>query len=151
MPIRRAAEADLPAVTELLRDAGLPLIGVSDAFRTGFVAHDGDVLVGAAAIEPYDAVALLRSVVVRPSARGTGIGQELVAATQAFAFTIGVQFVFLLTETAETWFRRLGYETVHRSQLPGAILASDEVAIACAASAVAMRTVITPPRDARSR
>ena len=87
MPIRRAAEADVPAVTELLRDAGLPLIGVSDAFRTGFVAHDGDVLVGAAAIEPYDAVALLRSVVVRPSARGTGIGRGARCGRTGLAFT----------------------------------------------------------------
>jgi amino-acid N-acetyltransferase len=150
MPIRRAAEADVPAVVELLRDAGLPLIGVSEAFRTGYVAHDGDVLVGAAAIEPYHTVALLRSVVVRPSARGAGVGRELVAAVQAYAVAIGVRTVFLLTETAEAWFRRLGYETVDRSRLPEAILASDEMAIACAARAVAMRTVITPPRDARS-
>ena len=150
MPIRRAAEADMPAVTELLRNAGLPLIGVSDAFRTGFVAHDGDVLVG----RPRSSRTTRSRCPVRGGTtirRGTGIGQELVAAAQGLAFTIGVQFVFLLTETAETWFRRLGYETVDRSQLPGAILASDEVAIACAASAVAMRTVIAPPRDARSR
>ena len=150
MDIRPAAEVDVPAVTDLLRNAGLPLIGVSEAFRTGFVACDGDVVVGAAAIEPYGSVALLRSVVVRQSVRGTGVGRELVAAVQAYAVTIGVRTVVLLTETAEAWFRRLGYETVDRSQLPEAILASDEVAIACAASAVAMRRVIKPPRDVRS-
>ena len=52
------------------------------------------------------------------------------SATESMARGLGIRDLYLLTETAETWFSGLGYETVDRSVLPPGILASDEVASA---------------------
>jgi amino-acid N-acetyltransferase len=142
MRIEPATDADLSAVTDLLRDAGLPLVGVVAAFRTGVVARVGDTLVGAAAMEPYGEVALLRSVVVRPSEQGGGTGRKLVSAVEDLARAGGVRETYLMTETAEAWFAAQGYAVLDRSELPPTILATDEVAVACGASAVAMRRTL---------
>jgi len=53
-----------------------------------------------------------------------------------------IEELFLLTETAEDWFARLGYAAVARSSMPASILASDEVTVACSESAVTMRRAI---------
>ena len=53
MRLVRSTRGDVPDVQAILQAAGLPLIGVGAAFRTGVVAHDGDAVVGAAAMEPY--------------------------------------------------------------------------------------------------
>jgi amino-acid N-acetyltransferase len=139
MHVERATGDDLPTVEGLLRDAGLPLVGVPAAFASGVVARDGGAIVGAAALETYGPAALLRSVVVRPSSQGAGVGRALVSSIESMARGLGVDELFLLTETAADWFTRLGYEPVGRSVLPAGILASDEVTVACSVSAVTMR------------
>lgn len=83
MRVARSTEADLEPIQDLLQGAGLPLVGVPDAFRTGVVAHDGDALIGAAAMEPHGPVALLRSVVVKADHQGTGVGRALVSSIDA--------------------------------------------------------------------
>ena len=142
MRLDASTPGDVPGVQALLAAADLPLVGVADAFRAGVVAHDLDALIGAAAIEPYGSVGLLRSVVVRPDRRGTGLGAALVGAVEARARTLGIEQLFLLTETAESWFARLGYSSVERSSLPPDILASDENTVACSVAAVAMRRTL---------
>jgi len=142
MHIVRSTADDLPDVEALLRDAGLPLVGVPAAVRTGVVAREGDALVGTAALEQYGAAALLRSVAVRTSDQGTGIGRALVSSIEDLARDMDIQELFLLTETAGAWFARLGYVPVARSSLPASILASDEVTVACSESAVTMRRTI---------
>ena len=76
MRIERAVPADIPAVEALLSAAGLPLEGAAEALTAGVVARDGDAVVAAAALERYGEAALLRSVVVAPALRGTGLGRE---------------------------------------------------------------------------
>ena len=69
----------------------------------------------AAAIERFGDDGLLRSVVVAPDHRGSGVGQALVAAAEALAREAGIRDLWLLTETAIDWFPRLGYEVVERA------------------------------------
>ncbi len=146
MYVERAISEDLPAVEALLRDAGLPLVGVPSAFATGVVARDGGALVGAAALEAYGPAALLRSVVVTPSSQGMGAGRALVSSVEGLARELGVSEMFLLTETARDWFPRLGYQPVDRSVLPAGILASNEVTVACSVSAITMRRALADAR-----
>jgi amino-acid N-acetyltransferase len=97
----------------------------------GIVAEAGGRVVGAAAIEPYGADGLLRSVVVAPPLRGTGLGQTLVAAAEVAARDLGVRDLYLLTETAIAWFPRLGYETLPRDGAPVPIATSVEFTVSC--------------------
>ena len=136
---RRATSSDIPAVLGLLADAGLPLDGAAEAFATGVVAERDGRVVGAAAIEPHGEVGLLRSVVVRASLRGTGLGRGLVAEGERLAVTLGVRDLFLLTETAAAWFPRLGYESLARDTAPPSIAASVEFSVSCVDTAVLMR------------
>jgi GNAT superfamily N-acetyltransferase len=83
MDVGRASVADIPAIEALLQAAALPLDGAADAFSTGVVARDDARVVAAAALEPYGAAALLRSVVVAEDQRGTGVGRRIVEAAEA--------------------------------------------------------------------
>lgn len=139
MRIERASPSDLPAVGTLLAEAGLPLDGVASAFETGVVAREGGAIVGGAAVERYGEAGLLRSVVVVPERRGTGLGHELVAAAERLARDEGVAALYLLTETAIDWFPRLGYVVIPRDEAAAAVGSSVEFTTACAVSAVAMR------------
>jgi amino-acid N-acetyltransferase len=136
-----ARTQDLEELLGLLRAADLPEAGVSDHFPDGFIlARDADgTLSGAAGLERYADCALLRSVVVRPDLRGTGLGQRLSSAVLERADSNGIGEVYLLTTTAERFFPRLGFEQVDRSALPEALSSSAELQGACPASAVAMR------------
>jgi amino-acid N-acetyltransferase len=137
--LRRCDPADVPAVEALVRAAGLPGDGVREAFAAGCVATAADgSIIGAAAVEPYGEVALLRSVVVAEAARGTGLGTQLVHGAEAIARDLGIRELYLLTETATAWFPRLGYRPVVRAEAPLALAASAEFTEACAATAVLM-------------
>jgi amino-acid N-acetyltransferase len=141
MRIERAEPADLPAIEALLSAAGLPLEGAAQAFETGVVARDDDV-VGAAGVERYGAAGLLRSVVVARERRDAGIGHDLVAAAEDLARSEGVRELYLLTETAVGWFPRLGYAAVTRDEAAVAVGGSIEFTTACAETAVAMRRTL---------
>lgn len=140
--IERARPADVPAVEALLSAAGLPLDGAADALATGIVVRDGGAVVAAAAIERYGDAGLLRSVVVAPERRGTGLGQRLVAAVEQLARDEGVRELYLLTETAVDWFPRLGYEVVGRDLARAAVGESIEFTTVCATTGVPMRRLL---------
>ncbi|MCJ7711851.1 MAG: arsenic resistance N-acetyltransferase ArsN2 [Chloroflexi bacterium] len=137
--IRAATAADLPAVRALLQDAGLPLEGADDAFAHGVVAEAAGVVLGGAAVERYGTDGLLRSVVVSPALRGTGVGRALVAAAEAAARDLGLAEMYLLTETAEAWFPRLGYQVLERAAAPEGIAGSWEFRFACVERGILMR------------
>jgi len=137
--IERATAGDLPAVEALLGSAGLPLDGVTDAFRSGVVARDGGRIVGCAAVELYGDAALVRSVAVDEARRGEGLGTRLVARVEALARDAGAREAYLLTETAERWFPRFGYEPIGRADAEPAIGASVEFTAACTETCAAFR------------
>ena len=105
MQVERAGSDDLGAIERLLVASGLPLDGARDAFATGIVARQRGEIVGAAAVEPFGHAGLLRSVVVEPAMRGTGIGATLVDSSEMLACDLGIDTLYLLTETAETLVR----------------------------------------------
>lgn len=142
MRTRRADGGDWPAVRELLVDSGLPVEGAEEAFATGVIVRDRDRLVGCAAIEPFGGSALLRSVAVVSDRRGTGVGTDLVRASEALARDHGARELILLTETADLWFGRLGYAVIERSTVPAGVAGSVEFEAACSTSAVAMRRTL---------
>lgn len=140
--IRPATAADRPSVTALVRDAKLVLEGL-DALADGLlVAEAGHRLVGAVGIERYGPDGLLRSLVVDPSRRGTGLGDALTRAAMKHAAARGLETVWLLTETAEPFFAARGFTRVPRETAPPAIAASHEFATACPASAAFMRRAV---------
>ena len=136
--IERATPEDGEAILELLRASALPDAGLLDHLATTLVARSPDRVVGIAALEVYDAGALLRSVAVDTTLRGHGVGRRLVAAALDLAGTLRVPAVYLLTTTAESYFPRFAFSPVSRGDVPRGLLQSAEFQSACPASAIVM-------------
>lgn len=125
----------LEAVTELLRQADLPTQDLAGELEHFFGAGSGGRLDGAVGLELFAGVALLRSLAVAPEAQGRGLGRTLVEAAEQYARVNGVRRLFLLTQTAEGFFRSLGYGEAERSTAPEEILRTQEFSEICPASA----------------
>ena len=106
------------------------------------VAERAGEVVGAIGLEPYGGAALLRSAVVAPSVRGTGVGERLVRSLLDEAKRHRMNEVVLLTTTAESWFPRFGFNKVSREAVPDAVKQSVEFTSACPASATVMTLAI---------
>lgn len=139
MKIRKARTSDLPAVEELLSASRLPLDGVRDHFSDFIVAEDGNGIEGAVGLEKYDSVALLRSAVVAPQLRGTGVGRKLVEQVLERAEEDGIDELYLLTTTAEDYFPRFGFKPTTRAAVPEELKSSAEFRGACPDTAVVMK------------
>jgi amino-acid N-acetyltransferase len=125
----------LEAAAALLASADLPVADLTAALMENFFfvgsATAPDGLVGVQFCGPD---ALLRSLVVAPSRRSTGLGCALVAHAEAHARTRGARAVYLLTTTAEAFFRRRGYVHADRDKAPAAIRSTHEFSDICPAS-----------------
>jgi N-acetylglutamate synthase-like GNAT family acetyltransferase len=140
--IEAAHPDDLGRVLALLAEAGLPEAGLRDHRDGLLVARIDGELVGCAAVEMYGTRALLRSVAVCPAHRGRGVGRCLTDAALLFARAHEVRDVYLLTTTAQDYFRSLGFEPVDRAAVPAALHASAEFQGACPATAQVMTRVL---------
>ncbi len=149
--IRPGQSADLAAVTALLKGAGLPTDDLASAsdLHLWVLDTEGDV-VGAIGIERFGANALLRSLVIAPAFQRRGLGNRLVAQLEQDVQGKGVEQLILLTETAESFFRRNGYEVIERRHVPEEVTQSAEFRSLCPASAVCMAKALNQPVSRRN-
>lgn len=122
----------LDVVRRMLSEAALPVADVIEERDLYFAAigspESPDGIVG---LEITGAHALLRSLVVAQLRRGTGVGRSLVAHAEQIARDHEVATLFLLTTTADGFFRRLGYLDATREGAPPAIRATREFSELC--------------------
>ena len=134
----RAADADaLPYVERLLERHGLPTADIRDA-GDFYIAISDDQRVGIGGLEQYGTDALLRSLVVEQSVRGSGIGSAVCAALEDTARHEGVETCYILTTTAADFFAARGYEEIERARVPTAIAETTEFSDLCPSAAVCM-------------
>lgn len=137
--IRKAEVHDYPAIRELLLQAQLPLDGVKEHLNNFLVlAIDGE-LCGTVGLEIYGDRALLRSLAVRQGLRGKGFGIQLYQGIIERARDRRLSEIYLLTETAEKFFARQGFEKISREAVDKRVKTSLEFQTACPASAACMR------------
>ncbi|HTV79760.1 MAG TPA: arsenic resistance N-acetyltransferase ArsN2 [Steroidobacteraceae bacterium] len=152
LALRPSNRSDFEAVRALLSDAGLPTEDLASAPGLRFwVGEQGDLIVGAIGLEPYGAAGLLRSLAVATSYRAHGLGSLLVERLEREAHAAEIQVLVLLTQTAEPFFQRLGYEVIEREYVPEEVKHSAEFASLCPASAVCMTKTLAgrQPTEAR--
>jgi SAM-dependent methyltransferase/N-acetylglutamate synthase-like GNAT family acetyltransferase len=137
-------------VSALLDSVDLPYEGLDDQFGDAWIVAERDGrLIGSAAVEVYGRHGLLRSVAVDPSARGLGLGADLVRDRLAWSAARGLDSVWLLTTTAPDWFTRFGFGRVPRQSAPALLQESPEFATICPGDSVAMtRPLNTEPVSA---
>ena len=143
--IRRGESSDLPAIRQLLDKAGLPTsdLTTADGIQT-WVFEASPSLVAVIGLERFGEEALLRSLAVTPEHRGRGLGRELVARVERDANAGGVARLVLLTQTAEAFFRDLGYSVTDRRNVSDGVKQSAEFRSLCPASAVCMSKALQP-------
>ena len=130
-----------PAFIVALAGAHLPASDLAGAGQQFFSLNS------AAAFGGYfvaGANALLRSIVVPPSARGRGLGQAIVTALLRQLEDQGVARAWLLTTTAQPFFERLGFVPVDRNSAPMAISTTPQFQGICPGSAAFMCRSLTP-------
>jgi amino-acid N-acetyltransferase len=136
--IRRAADSDRPAIETLLMSSDLPIDGVSNSLCSFLVAVSDGNLVGTVGLEHCGKYGLLRSTAVAPEWRSRGIARRLVERIVAEAEQRGLNALYLLTTTAETYFPSFGFHVTTRATVPDEIRATGEFQGACPASATVM-------------
>jgi len=143
LQIALAKEADLDSVIDLLRRNELPVQGVPEHLKTFVVAKDGGKLVGCGGSEAHPHVALLRSFAVEAEYRNAGVGRRLVRELMDRLSAHGIREFYLLTLTAETFFRKRGFKTIDRDEVHPQLLSSEEFKGACPSTAVCMRLLMS--------
>jgi len=133
------AKPALAAAKALLESAQLPVSDLTEQHcEHFFYCGSAERLAGLVGLELFGDVALLRSLVVTPDARSSGMGTALVQHAEMQARARGVKAVYLLTTTAEVFFARRGYKKVQRDAAPQAIRITREFADICPASSAFM-------------
>jgi amino-acid N-acetyltransferase len=126
-------------VVALLAACGLNGVDLAEAPTTHLVGtRQGGAIAAVIAVEPYGTAGLLRSLAVAPDKRGHGLGRKLVAAAEEWAADEGVTILYLLTETAASFFPNLGYAVVEREAAPQRLQAASQFAHRCSASATCL-------------
>ncbi len=108
--LRLARTEDVDAITQLIVSAGLPAVQVAEWLGGFWVLDAAGTLVGCAGIERHGEAAVLRSVVVAESLRGSGEGVRMTARALDFARDDGALRCYLFTMTASEFFARFGFE-----------------------------------------
>jgi amino-acid N-acetyltransferase len=130
--------SQLETVAALLDDSKLPSEDVEEHWQNFLVAFNGGQLVGAVGLEFYNTDGFVRSFVVAPSLRNNGLGKRLYDAAVSYARSKSVARLGLLTNTAEKFFAREGFQKIERERMPEFIKQTKEFTTFCPSSAVVM-------------
>ncbi len=136
---RQLHASELGGALEMLREAGLPTEDLGHGSLTRiFALESTEAPLGLVGLEVYGNFGLLRSLVVTPALRGTGLGRSLVEFAEKKAREEGVKELYLLTLSAQSFFQRLGYQKLDRSLAPEPIRATREYSEICPFRAIFM-------------
>jgi amino-acid N-acetyltransferase len=145
--LHQADDDTIGYVKSLVDENDLPSRDVTAHPDRFYIGYDGDTRVGVGGVETYGTDGLLRSVVVKQSVRGNGLGTELCAALEATAAADGVERLYLLTTTAAAFFRQRGYVEIERGAAPAAIQQTSEFDDLCPTTATCMKTSLEDGRS----
>lgn len=127
-----------PDFRAALAAEGLPVDDLGEGGRTFFRIVDGPETVGFGGFELYGANMLLRSLVIHPDRRRHGDGQAATSMLLGKAYAAGARQAYLLTTSAASFFERLGFARIDRTDAPAAILQTRQAAGLCPSSAALM-------------
>lgn len=125
--IKPIAKSELEGLRLVLLAEGLPVENILDAPVDFFSAQaENGAAVAWGGLEIYGNQAILRSVVVNSVLRGTGAGRKLVRELIDEARIRGLKRLWLLTNSAENFFGKMGFSHAIRSEAPIEIQNSEE-------------------------
>jgi amino-acid N-acetyltransferase len=140
--IRLAQVNDQKIIHTLLLGYKLPLDGLENT-KLWIIQLGNDEVVGIAGLEVYGNQGLLRSVAVVDGMRNHGYGAILAKYVISEAKKESIKDLFLLTTSAPTFFKKLGFKEENREKVLGDIRDSIEFKSACPKIAKLMRLSTT--------
>jgi len=144
-PIVRLQPVNLAQLEALLRHNNLPTQDCAEQAQHFYGIFDGDELIAAGGLEPAADYVLLRSIVVKQQYRGSGLARSISEYLISLAEAEGRQAVYLLTETAGSYFQKLGFTLLSRADVPAAIEQTRQFSALCPDSATCL--VMPLPRQ----
>ena len=136
--IRTAKDTDFSAIDKLLSENGLTTSGVRENLSNFLVAECEDV-VGVIGIEFAESGIMLRSLAISQALRKRGIGAALFNRCLEMARTAGGKEAYLLTNTAEKFVARWGFEKIQRTEIPADLMQSSALNNFCPVSSLCMK------------
>ena len=129
----------LPSICDLLQQNELPTDDLPTQDLSLFLVEEqAGVLQAVAGLERCGEAGLVRSVATASDARGRGYAGKLVAELERMAMKQDICELFLLTETAESYFSHRDYLKIERDQAPDSIRSSRQFSALCPDSATLM-------------
>ena len=123
----------------LLKENGLPTLDLDvRQFENFLYLGEADNPIGIVGLEILDSIALLRSLAVSKNVQSKGHGKTLVIAIENYARSKNIREFYLLTETAEIFFKKLNYKSIQKESAPKPIKATSEFSSVCPQSSVLM-------------
>ena len=110
----------------------------TDHLEHFLLGWDGSRLAAVVGLEIKGCSALLRSLAVAADYRNRKIATRLIMEIEKYAKSLEVNTLYLLTMTAEDFFRKKGYQRTARDSAPIDIQGTTEFQSLCPASAVCM-------------
>ena len=139
-----ASPMDEPWIRQLLTLCGLPHEDITpEHLRHFWVIKERGEILGVVGLEVFGRMALLRSLAVDPRFRNRGFASELTKKAEENAPSLKVEVLYLLTMTAESYFRKRGYQKTERNSAPPEIQGTTEFQSLCPASSVCMVKMLT--------
>jgi len=137
-----ATNTDRRAIEALLTTEKLPTEDLPASLERFWIVREKDRIIGVIGLELHRPYGLLRSLAVLSDHRGLGIGNTLVRTVEEQAARLGLDSIYLLTETAKSYFEKRGYIIEERNNTPDVIRRSSEFSHVCPVSAAVMKKTI---------
>lgn len=126
-------------IRQLLQSYDLDISDLDENVVELFAYMHHKTLVGVIGIERYQTIGLLRSLAVDREFQQQGIGEQLVSFLIQHCKANNILELFLLTTTADQYFKKHGFVAVNRQAVPREIKLTSQFADLCPVSAVVMK------------
>ena len=135
---RKCRPEDYPQIRSLLEHESLPYSDVGKSPVDFHFFYKDQTLVGLSGLEELGTRGLIRSVLVKDEHKGKGLGKEITGITQQIALDKDIEVLYLLTNDADPFFEKMGYQVISRGEVPEPVKATAEFQELCPDSAICM-------------
>jgi len=138
LKIKQAENSQAEKIQKLLKDAGLPFDDILMHLPDFLCFMEDHEIIAVAGLEINNEIALLRSLAVAENKRNKGLGQMIYSALIEHAKSKKIKTIYLLTETAEKFFLKNGFNKIDRNVIPDSIKNTREYKVLCPNSAAVL-------------
>ena len=138
MNYRDAVTQDLVQIENLLKKYNLPVNDISEYIDNFVISEEENKIIGVGGYETHEEIALIRSIAVAQEFRGKSIGVNIYYLLEKKIKHIGIKEVYLLTETAADYFKKLGFTIKERTNTPKAVMQTKQFKEICPSTAIVM-------------